>query len=400
MSRKHTEPTVGILVHGDNHFIVRGPLPGRATALALVHHWSIIQIATLQVSGTMPPALNRWSITTKEFRENLTWAVIVPGEREITPAVVNLLAELAARGIAIYNTNTMERSGLHLYALLAAFCALLLVMTGAALTSSLVQTKPALNNIAMFQSLHSGAAVAVVLLTIGLAIWISLAEERAWLIHLSWITCAAVIAEAGLGLMAGGLRPPTQLAASGPPTGWLGTLHACLAALVFVAFAAIALATSRTWSRDPELVQDYGWPSNRSLSAATALLVAIQVAFGAAFRHNLVSVMWHLLGALVVALFIMIVGAFVSNQFPKHPTLRPMAVALMVITGIQVFLGMTAFIMRLMESAAATAYLAISVAHVATGSLTFAAGMLLAMEVRRSVRPRDPKPATVPEPRP
>jgi hypothetical protein len=36
---------VGILVHGDNHFIVRGPLPDRDTARAvirLVHHsdWS------------------------------------------------------------------------------------------------------------------------------------------------------------------------------------------------------------------------------------------------------------------------------------------------------------------------------------------------------------------------
>ena len=36
---------VGILVHGDNHFIVRGPLPDRDAARALIRHWSIIQIA-------------------------------------------------------------------------------------------------------------------------------------------------------------------------------------------------------------------------------------------------------------------------------------------------------------------------------------------------------------------
>ena len=35
---------VGILVHGDNHFIVRGPLPDRDAARALIRHWSIIQI--------------------------------------------------------------------------------------------------------------------------------------------------------------------------------------------------------------------------------------------------------------------------------------------------------------------------------------------------------------------
>ena len=34
----------GILVHGDNHFIVRGPLPDREVALALVGYWSLIEI--------------------------------------------------------------------------------------------------------------------------------------------------------------------------------------------------------------------------------------------------------------------------------------------------------------------------------------------------------------------
>jgi len=290
----------------------------------------------------------------------------------------------------------MRPSRLHLYALFAAFCALLLVMTGAALTSSHIQSKPAANSIAFFEDLHIAVAVAVALLTIGLAIWISLAEKRAWLVRLGWITLAAVIIESWLGWLARGPQPSSSVSGeppiSGPPTAWIGTVHACLAALLFVAFCSIALATSRTWSRDPELVQDYGWPSNRSLSAFAALLVAIQVGFGAAFRHNVVGVMPHLLGALVVALFIMIVGAFVSNQFPKHPSLRPMAVALMVITGIQVFLGMTAFIMRLMETAASTAYLAISAAHVGTGSLTFAASVMLAIEIRRSVLPRAQRP--------
>jgi hypothetical protein len=31
---------LGILVQGGNHWIVRGPLPNRETALALVRHWS------------------------------------------------------------------------------------------------------------------------------------------------------------------------------------------------------------------------------------------------------------------------------------------------------------------------------------------------------------------------
>jgi hypothetical protein len=91
---------VGILVHGDNHFIVRGPLPDRAAALALVRHWSLIQIG-----ASTPPSLDRWRISSREFRENLAWAVVVPGESDISQAVAELLGELSARGVTIHNSR-------------------------------------------------------------------------------------------------------------------------------------------------------------------------------------------------------------------------------------------------------------------------------------------------------
>ena len=91
---------MGILVHGDNHFIVRGPRPDRATAIALAQHWSIIQIGS-----TTPPDLDQWRISSREFRENLEWAVMVPGDGEISPAVRELLGELSARGITIQVCN-------------------------------------------------------------------------------------------------------------------------------------------------------------------------------------------------------------------------------------------------------------------------------------------------------
>ena len=91
---------LGILVHGDNHFIVRGPRPDRATALALVRHWSLIRIGE-----AAPPQLRRWTISTREFREDLEWAIVTPGESGHSPAVVQLLDELRARGIAILDTR-------------------------------------------------------------------------------------------------------------------------------------------------------------------------------------------------------------------------------------------------------------------------------------------------------
>jgi hypothetical protein len=89
---------LGILVHGDNHFIVRGPLPGAGIARALARNWSVIQIG----NPPAPHALIEWSISSREFRENLEWAVVVPGDGEISPAVAVLLDELSARGIAIH----------------------------------------------------------------------------------------------------------------------------------------------------------------------------------------------------------------------------------------------------------------------------------------------------------
>jgi hypothetical protein len=89
---------VGILVHGDNHFIVRGPLPEGEVACALVRHWSLIQIGT-----TTPSHLGGWEIIAGALRENLEWAVIVAAESEISPAVKQLLSELSARRITIHD---------------------------------------------------------------------------------------------------------------------------------------------------------------------------------------------------------------------------------------------------------------------------------------------------------
>jgi len=86
---------VGILVCGDNHFIVRGPEPDRQTALALARHWSVIRIG-----AETPAELRAWRISTKEFREDLRWAAVV-GEGPHSPAVVQLLDELRARDIEI-----------------------------------------------------------------------------------------------------------------------------------------------------------------------------------------------------------------------------------------------------------------------------------------------------------
>ena len=88
---------VGILVHGNNHFILSGPWPDEPEALRLARHFSLIQIG-----NEISRSFEKWQIRDKEFRENLEWAVVVPGDRETSAGVSELLGELTARGITIH----------------------------------------------------------------------------------------------------------------------------------------------------------------------------------------------------------------------------------------------------------------------------------------------------------
>lgn len=87
---------VGILVHGNNHFILKGPPPDEADAFRLARYWSVIQIGVEKSQS-----FEQWEIRTKEFRENLEWAVKVPGDRDVSPGAAELLGELAGRGIEV-----------------------------------------------------------------------------------------------------------------------------------------------------------------------------------------------------------------------------------------------------------------------------------------------------------
>lgn len=92
---------VGILVQGNNHFILSGPSRDEDTALALARYWSVSEIGESKSSS-----FEQWEIRSKEFRENLEWAVIVPGDRETSPGVAELLQELCALGVAIRRLST------------------------------------------------------------------------------------------------------------------------------------------------------------------------------------------------------------------------------------------------------------------------------------------------------
>jgi hypothetical protein len=87
---------VGILVHGNNHFILSGPEPTEEEAIRIAREFSVVQIG-----APVANSFEQWEIRNRELRENLEWAVVVPADAEIAPGVSQLLGELADRGVVI-----------------------------------------------------------------------------------------------------------------------------------------------------------------------------------------------------------------------------------------------------------------------------------------------------------
>jgi heme a synthase len=282
----------------------------------------------------------------------------------------------------------MERFLLHRYAILLAVCTLFLVVAGASVTSkeaglsvpdwplSYGQVMPQMTGGVFFEHGHRMVATAVGFMTIILAVWLALVETRKWMKTLGFVALGAVIVQ---GLL-GGLTVKMML----PPA--VSISHACLAQLFFSTTVAIALFTSKNWLQGPEMVEDHGWPSLRSLAILTPIMVLAQIALGAAFRHRAIGVLPHVLFSMVVTLAVLFIATFVMHQFPGHHALSAAAKALLGVTFLQVMLGVAAYYTRLQAAQQPLAMVLTTVAHVATGGLTMASSVVLSIQILRNVR--------------
>ena len=250
----------------------------------------------------------------------------------------------ATKSLKVDDFVTSPRIGW--YAAVLAVATLLLVVTGAEVTSHQVS----------MDQIHRWGGAVVGSLTLGLALWLR---------RLGWILFAVAVVLA---------------VTRGAP-------HAFLAQLFFAATVAIALVTSSGWRRKAEMVDDRATPPLRSLALVMVVLVVVQVALGAAVRHKATGPILHIVGALVVALAILLVGVLVMNQCPTHRTLRPLAIVMMAIAGTQVFLGFAAFIVRMMAEESTLPVVISTVAHATTGALTLASAVVMTMQIRRHFRP-------------
>src|SRR5580698_5502623 len=271
-----------------------------------------------------------------------------------------------------------EEVWLHRYSILVAFCLLLVLIAGAIVTSlerpiSPVPSAPTTPAAISFESWHRFGALFVAVLIAGSAAGLAKVSKDSQVRQVGWIALSIFVVEGVLGTALGSLSPLTDI------------LHALFGQIGFASVALLIVFTSERWRHGPNFIEDSWHPSLRKLALFLPAIVILQIVLGAAFRYRAASVIWHILNAMIVLLSILIVCVFLVRQFPQHPSLRPSAIALGGIAGVQVMLGFTTFLMLLLFPESSPAVIIVSVVHVATGALTLAATVSLAAEMRRNV---------------
>jgi hypothetical protein len=251
---------------------------------------------------------------------------------------------------------------LHRYAVVAAAFTLLAILSGACVTSMrAVPGAPA-----AIERIHLGIAAVAAALVVGLSLSLVLARLRA----LGWTLLAVCVTEGALGQTSAAIA------------------HAGLAQILFAIVMAVAMRTSKRWEAGPDLVFDQGWPSLRSMAVATPVVVLTQAMLGVVFRHKAAGLTWHIVGAMVTALTILILGMCVMQAYPKHHVLRPAAIWLLSAVLVQVLLGIATITAEMLapDNVIPASVILSTMAHIAVGAVTLAASLALAIQIRRNVQ--------------
>ena len=237
---------------------------------------------------------------------------------------------------------------------------------------------------------HRLIASTVGLLTIGLAVWLWLAERRRWVKRLGVIALAAVILQ---GLL-GGITVLFFL----PAPVSIG--HAGLAQIFFCLTIAIALVTSPGWRAGDGTDDPVTDRTLCRLATTLTVLIYVQILAGATMRHtdaglaipdfplafgHLVPPQWtagiaihfsHRLGAIaVLALAAVVIGRIRSRHRSRRELLRP-ALLLGVLIAAQITLGALTVLTQ--------KAVLINSLHVVVGALVLATSLVVTLRMFRA----------------
>lgn len=288
--------------------------------------------------------------------------------------------------------STPYHRGYHRFTALAAGCVFLLIIAGALVTSneaglsvpdwptsfgSLYRLPPMVGGV-KFEHGHRMVAELVGLLTIGVAVWTQRVEQRRWMRVLAWCALGTVIAQGILG----GLTVLFYL----PPA--ISTAHATLAQTFFCIMVSIAFFTSRSWVQAPEpVVKMDERPRLTTLANAAVAAVWLQLIMGAAFRHSGIRLLPHLIGAAIVFCVVTWLAITTIKRHRVTPQLATPAALLLALLTVQITLGLSAYVTRVVWNAGLpaplTSMVITTVAHVACGALVLVTTVILAIQIHR-----------------
>lgn len=211
-------------------------------------------------------------------------------------------------------------------------------------------------------------------LTVLLAVSLWYGESRQWVRKLGLIALAAVLLQGILGGLRVVLLQQT-----------LAIIHACFAQAFFALTVCLTVFTSVEW-RTPiqkKAAEDAG--QVQRLGVLTAGFIYLQLIFGAILRHTGAWETLHFIGAALVAIHVGVLTARTVRHHSDLPVLSRSALLLCALLGLQLFLGLGAYIGKFTTVGGAlqpyTVLLATS--HVVVGALMFVACVLFSLRAYR-----------------
>jgi heme a synthase len=212
----------------------------------------------------------------------------------------------------------------------------------------------------LFEWGHRAIAGTVSILTLTLAVWVWMAERRAWVRFTALAAFGLVVVQAVLGGITVLLNLPLAVAVT----------HAMTGQAFFCLMVALALFTSPRWETTAPMALVSGRSPLTPLAAATTVVIYVQIIIGALMRHmhaglaipdfplafgRLVPPMFtvpiainfaHRCGALVVTAMVLWTAARALRQYGDEPSLRRPALGLLVLLAIQIGLGAATILSR------------------------------------------------------
>jgi len=290
-----------------------------------------------------------------------------------------------------------QNRALHGFAVFTACCTFLLIIAGALVTGNDAGlavpdwplsygslTPPMVGGI-FYEHGHRMVASFVGFLTVILTIWLWKKDDRPFVRRLGWVALAVVVTQGVLG----GITVLFFLPAP------ISVMHACLAQAFFCIVSSLALLTSKSWKHSSTTVaSDIKGVSMRQLSVWTVAAIYGQLILGAALRHSKVGLLWHVIGAFIVAFLVIWTVARVYKYYATVSALFRPAMILGILLVAQLSLGVSSYLVRLTsrEDVQPEAWMVgVTTAHVATGAAVLVTSLFLTLQCRRLLIPAKAK---------